>query len=191
MYRNTPHLSTTQVLTRATHGPPPITYRDCYYREILGPRAAKGWGRRLSRPSPSDISYVSKWNQGPLPASVFRERGECNSVYLGCKAFFMASLPFSWNTCVCVLKMMGNDQTLDSYGIYWYKLELWERGHKETDGDEAASDVRLALLGTPSFRHGKLQDFTVNQCYDFNGCFLTGCTKYLQKFIGHGTFGGE
>ncbi|XP_064595925.1 uncharacterized protein LOC135462631 [Liolophura sinensis] len=57
-------------------------------------------------------------------------------------------------------------------------LKFWARGHKETGGDEAASDVPLALLGTPpSCRHGKVQILTVNLCQDFYSFFLTGWAR--------------
>lgn len=45
------------------------------------------------------------------------------------------------------------------------RLKLYARELKETVGDEAASDVHLALLSTTAdFRDGKLQILTVNLC---------------------------
>ncbi|XP_064599455.1 chymotrypsinogen B-like [Liolophura sinensis] len=46
-------------------------------------------------------------------------------------------------------------------------LKFWVRGHKETGGDEAASNVLLSLPDTPpSCRHRKAQILTVSVCED-------------------------
>lgn len=63
-----------------------------------------------------------------------------------------------------------------NYFVEFLKFRV--RGHKDSGGDEAASDVHTALLGTSlRCRRGKLQIMRVNLCQDFYGSIVIGCAK--------------